>query len=104
MSARDGFRPTVVDPKSALLADNYGIAPERAKELEQRMDAEMAVFYRQGLVQIWQVVDKIAELVETKEEFAWAYCSHMMWLAAKGGLLNQNPRDLLKRRPPPPQN
>jgi hypothetical protein len=98
---RDDYRPTVVDPQALYLVDNYGIKPARAREIEEAMDAMAREMYAGGLVPVWRIVDRLAELTVTKEEYAWACVTHIMWLAARGYLPNTNPRDLLKRRPPP---
>jgi hypothetical protein len=97
------FRPHAVNPMADSLHDAYGISEHRRLHISAQLDKIFKQSYARGADYLHVIVDKIADVVETKEEFAWAMVTHMMWLAAKGYLGNNNPRQLL-RRDPPPQN
>lgn len=94
------YRPTIKNPHAAEIHQAYGITEERRIELSDRLNAMAGRLYR-GAVFAHHIVDEIAKLTATKEEFAWAIFTHAMWLASRGSLQNSNPGDLIQRNPPP---
>lgn len=80
------WRPAILHPQKTFMHEAYGITEERRLELSAKMDA-MFQACRGSITAVHYIVDKLVDLSETKEEYAWCVVTHMWFMAKKNHLL-----------------
>lgn len=77
------FQPEIVDnnPPGGYLHLAYGITEDRRLELAEYMDNLDKPIPGIAIISIHGRVEEIAEFCDTKEEFAWALVTDLMYLA-----------------------
>lgn len=65
------WKPTIVDPRARYLHENLGITEERRLELCRMLDREFHGHQGYLIVPVWRIIEVIAELAQTPEEYAY---------------------------------
>lgn len=70
--------------KSSMLHEALGISNERANEISDGLDQMVRSYKAMTIVTSVELIEKILAMVNTDEEFVYAYTNHLKWLHRSG--------------------